>query len=149
MDTAFEGRLWQFTRRMDTVIEDIFLPAISAENLTVPQARILFTLCERGETTVGELSAGILMNRGNCSTMCKRMEGAGLLARTRKPQDERVVCLRVTEQGRAAYERIVQTVRRAQAPAYERMSEQERRSIQSSMDAIEQLLGRFTRPEGR
>ena len=143
MHSDFERRLWLFYRNVCVTIENLFIPVVTRENLTIPQARILLFIHEATAATVGEVSSAIRMNGGNCSTMCKKLEARGYLQRTRSREDERIVWLKLTEQGKATLERIYQTVYEAQKPLLEELSEKDSQQIMEELDQLEQFFGRM------
>ncbi len=61
----------------------------------------MLVLWERDGLTVGEISARMLTDPGSLTPLLKRLEGEGLITRTRSSEDERVVLLRLTDKGRA------------------------------------------------
>jgi DNA-binding MarR family transcriptional regulator len=79
----------------------VYKPLLQALGLTYPQYLAMMVLWEQDGITVGEISNRLLTDPGSLTPLLKRLEGEGLLNRTRSKQDERVVQLRLTEQGRA------------------------------------------------
>lgn len=92
-------------RHIDTVVQE--------EGLSPLQGCMLAQVAE-GAMPVGELSDRLQIGQANTSTMCKKLEQAGYLARERSPRDERVVLLSLTEKGVAAAERIKERVARCE-----------------------------------
>ncbi len=85
----------------------VYKPLLQALNLTYPQYLAMLVLWENDGITVGELSQHLLTDPGSVTPLLKRLEAEGLLTRTRSKEDERVVQLRVTEQGRALQEQAM------------------------------------------
>ncbi|MEK1941541.1 MAG: MarR family transcriptional regulator, partial [Pseudomonas sp.] len=85
----------------------VYKPLLQALNLTYPQYLAMLVLWENDGITVGELSQHLLTDPGSVTPLLKRLEAEGLLTRTRSKEDERVVELRVTEQGRALQEQAL------------------------------------------
>lgn len=85
-------------QRLKGKMTKLIEPVVQAEGLTSLQGYVLMLLSQ-GPLTVGALSEQTHMGQGNTSTLCKRMERAGYLERTRSPQDERMVTLTLTRQG--------------------------------------------------
>lgn len=85
----------------------VYKPLLQALNLTYPQYLAMLVLWENDGITVGELSQHLLTDPGSVTPLLKRLEAEGLLTRTRSKEDERVVQLRVTEQGRALQEQAL------------------------------------------
>lgn len=75
-----------------TVLNDI--------GLTYPQYLVMVALWEHGELTVKRLGELVRLDSGTLSPLLKRMEAAGLVARTRSVRDERSVLVQLTEAGR-------------------------------------------------
>lgn len=87
----------------------VYKPLLQALNLTYPQYLAMMVLWEKDGLTVGEISSRLLTDPGSLTPLLKRLEAEGLLSRTRSREDERVVIVELTEQGRALKEKA-QTV---------------------------------------
>ena len=74
---------------------------LQALGLTYPQYLAMMVLWEQDGLTVGEISTRLLTDPGSLTPLLKRLEAEGLLSRTRSREDERVVIVELTEQGRA------------------------------------------------
>lgn len=79
----------------------VYKPLLQALGLTYPQYLAMLVLWERDGLTVGEISTRLLTDPGSLTPLLKRLEGEGLLSRTRSKDDERVVLLHLTEEGSA------------------------------------------------
>ncbi|MNF58491.1 MULTISPECIES: MarR family winged helix-turn-helix transcriptional regulator [unclassified Pseudomonas] len=79
----------------------VYKPLLQALGLTYPQYLAMMVLWERDGLTVGEISHRLLTDPGSLTPLLKRLEAEGLLSRTRSREDERVVIVELTEQGRA------------------------------------------------
>ena len=102
-------------------------PLVQDEGLTPLQALVLLQV-SRGETTVGDISQEAHIGRANASTLCKKMERAGYLTRTRSSRDERVVTLALTAQGEETLARL-----KARMARYEQMLKQMPPQIQEDI----------------
>ena len=69
--------------------------------LTYTQFLVMLVLWESGETSVGALSAKLGLDSGTLTPLLKRLEQRGLVSRRRTPEDERVVRVDLTAEGRA------------------------------------------------
>ncbi|SDI92586.1 MarR family winged helix-turn-helix transcriptional regulator [Pseudomonas abietaniphila] len=81
----------------------VYKPLLQALNLTYPQYLAMLVLWERDGLTVGEVSTRLLTDPGSLTPLLKRLETEGLISRTRSKEDERVVLLTLTEQGKALH----------------------------------------------
>lgn len=69
--------------------------------LTYPQYLVLAILWHEGEQTIGSLGDAMQLDSGTLSPLVRRLEQAGLVAKTRSAQDERVVTVQLTPAGHA------------------------------------------------
>ncbi|WAJ39723.1 MarR family transcriptional regulator [Pseudomonas sp. GOM7] len=81
-----------------------YKPLLQALGLTYPQYLAMLVLWENDGITVSEISARMLTDPGSLTPLLKRLESEGLLQRRRSSEDERVVQLYLTDQGRALHE---------------------------------------------
>ena len=78
----------------------VYKPLLQALGLTYPQYLAMLVLWERDGLTVGDVSTRLLTDPGSLTPLLKRLEGEGFISRTRSKEDERVVLLHLTSQGR-------------------------------------------------
>ncbi len=67
--------------------------------LTYPQYLVLVALLERPSMTSGELARALRLDAGTLTPMLKRLAAAGLIERTRRIEDERVIDNQLTAKG--------------------------------------------------
>lgn len=74
--------------------------------ITPEQYWLLKLLNKRGEMSIGELAEALGLTGSSVTTACKRLEKAGMLRRERQAdgQDERIVLVSLTTQGREQIE---------------------------------------------
>ena len=82
-----------------------YRPALLELDLTYPQYLAMLVLWERDGLTVGEVSTRLLTDPGSLTPLLKRLETEGLIRRTRSKEDERVVLLTLTDQGKALHKK--------------------------------------------
>lgn len=78
----------------------VYKPLLQALGLTYPQYLAMMVLWEENALTVSEISNRLLTDPGSLTPLLKRLEGEGLLSRTRSREDERVVVVELTDAGR-------------------------------------------------
>src|SRR5688500_10848633 len=76
-------------------------PLLEPLGLTFPQYLVMLELVNDAPQTVGALGARLDMDTGTITPLLKRLNAAGLLTRTRDPDDERRVLVELTPRGRA------------------------------------------------
>ena len=69
--------------------------------LTYPQYLVMLVLWERDGLAVSELGQRLQLDSGTLTPLLKRLQAAGLVARQRRKEDERVVDIQLTEAGLA------------------------------------------------
>jgi DNA-binding MarR family transcriptional regulator len=82
-----------------------YKPLLEALGLTYPQYVVMVVLWERDDLTVTELGERLHLDSGTLTPLLKRLEAAGLVQRTRDPEDERQVRIRLTKPGSALKEK--------------------------------------------
>lgn len=86
----------------------VYKPLLQQLGLTYPQYLAMLVLWEEDGLTVGEISQRLMTDPGSLTPLLKRLEAEGLLKRTRSREDERVVRVQLSEQGRALQGRAAQ-----------------------------------------
>ncbi|MFJ5521297.1 MarR family winged helix-turn-helix transcriptional regulator [Streptomyces griseoluteus] len=76
-----------------------YRPLLERLDLTYPQYLVMLALWQHGTTTVKDLVHTLNLDYGTVTPLLKRLEAAGLLARRRRPEDERVVDITPTQEG--------------------------------------------------
>ena len=66
---------------------------------------MFLVLWEKDGITVGELCKRLMLDTGTVTPMLKNTEKQGLIKRTRSEEDERVVVVSLTEDGKALYKK--------------------------------------------
>ncbi|GIN73203.1 MarR family transcriptional regulator [Bacillus sp. J14TS2] len=106
----FKQCLWNYSREINENTNRVFNPIIEQFGLTTLQFRILMGIRQSGSHTIGSLANEIKMAGTNISTMCKKLEKMALLERIRKPEDERVVLVILTQKGQDIVSEIDQII---------------------------------------
>ncbi|NUR79773.1 MAG: MarR family transcriptional regulator [Dermatophilaceae bacterium] len=83
-------------RAFDAVYREL----LADHGLSYPQYIALMGVGEHGPMTVSSLGGHMRLDSGTLSPLLKRMEAAGLVVRSRDPEDERRVLVSVTASGR-------------------------------------------------
>ena len=72
--------------------------------LTYPQYLVMLALWEADGVPIQHLSDRLLLNTNTLTPLLKRLESSRLVTRRREDSDERVVIIRLTEEGRSLKE---------------------------------------------
>lgn len=76
-----------------------YRPLLGELGLTYPQFLVLLCLWETDRQTVSALGRTLHLDSGTLTPLLKRLAAAGLVARSRRPEDEREVEVRLTAAG--------------------------------------------------
>lgn len=82
-----------------------YRPVLDEIGLTYPQYLVMIVLWDQGPCTVSRLGARLRLDSGTLSPLLKRLEARGVIARTRRTDDERSVDVTLTDAGVALQER--------------------------------------------
>ncbi len=80
-------------------------PLLEPLGLTYTAYITLLCLWEKDNVTVKELGSRLFLDSGTLTPLLKKMEGQGLLTRTRGGKDERTVYIQLTPQGKGMKEK--------------------------------------------
>ena len=86
-------------------IISLYTPHLKPLGLTYTQYIVLLVLWEKDGITVGELCDRLCLDNGTLSPLLKKMQEAGYIERKRSTDDDRVVLISLTQEGRALQEK--------------------------------------------
>ena len=78
-----------------------YAPLLGPLGLTYPQYLVMLVLWERDGLPVKEIGERLGLDSGTLTPLCKRLEQQGLIERRRGEDDERIVRIHLTPDGRA------------------------------------------------
>ncbi|MBO0992555.1 MarR family winged helix-turn-helix transcriptional regulator [Bacillus sp. SD088] len=143
----FKQCLWNYSREINENTNRIFNPIIEQFGLTTLQFRILMGIRQSGSHTIGSLANEIKMAGTNISTMCKKLEKMALLERIRKPEDERVVLVILTQKGQDIVSEIDQIIIKKITLYTKAESEQTMHEIIIGLKQLNKLLQKMGQTE--
>lgn len=82
-------------------IQRAYKPLLDALGVTYPQYLVMNVLWNREGRTVGQIADELALEPSTMTPLLKRLEAAGLVSRTRNPDNERQVLIALTPAGRA------------------------------------------------
>jgi DNA-binding MarR family transcriptional regulator len=83
----------------EIAIQRAYKPLLDGLGLTYPQYLVLNVLWREDAQTVGGIAHQLALESSTLTPLLKRMEEAGLLRRTRNPENERQVIIALTQEG--------------------------------------------------
>ena len=87
-------------------VTGLYTPWLKPVGLTYTQYIVFLVLWEKDGIPVSEIGDKLLLDNGTLSPLLKKLEQAGYLVRRRSSEDERVVMITLTEQGKALQEKV-------------------------------------------
>ncbi|MBP5519418.1 MAG: MarR family transcriptional regulator [Treponema sp.] len=84
-----------------------YTPLLEPLGLTYTSYITLLCLWEKDNVPVKELGERLFLDSGTLTPLLKRMEGQGLITRTRSSKDERTVFIQLTDNGKSLKEKCV------------------------------------------
>ncbi|WP_295854633.1 MarR family winged helix-turn-helix transcriptional regulator [uncultured Microbacterium sp.] len=82
-------------------VVSIYRPVLEPLGLTHPQYLVMLALWEEAPRSLGALAVELAMEPATLSPLVKRLEAQGRVARSRRADDERVLDIALTDEGRA------------------------------------------------
>ena len=86
-------------------IVSLYTPHLKPLGITYTQYIMFLVLWEQDGITVGELCKRLMLDTGTVTPMLKNTEKQGLIRRERSVEDERVVVITLTDEGKALYKK--------------------------------------------
>lgn len=108
---------------------------------TLSEGRVIYELAQRDDSSAADVSRELGLDAGYVSRMLRSLERRGMVAKTRSSEDRRRVLLRLSPQGRAAYDQLSSGSRRQIAAILARLDGSSQRRVVESMETIERELG--------
>ena len=104
------------------------------------QARLLGTIEDCGSARISELADIDHCSQPTMTTQVRRLEAAGLVARTPDPEDARAVRIAITEQGRAVLARVRADRAAVIDPFIATLAADDRRVLNAAVGALARLV---------
>jgi DNA-binding MarR family transcriptional regulator len=82
-------------------VVSVYRPVLEPLGLTHPQYLVMLALWEQSPRSLGELAGELAMEPATLSPLIKRLEAQGRVRRSRRSDDERVLDISLTDEGRA------------------------------------------------
>ena len=86
-------------------VVNLYTPFLKPLGITYTQYIMFLVLWEQDGITVGELCKRLMLDTGTVTPMLKNTEKQGLIRRERSAEDERVVVISLTDEGKALYKK--------------------------------------------
>jgi DNA-binding MarR family transcriptional regulator len=108
--------------------------------LPAAQARLLATIEDNGEARICDLAAVDHCSQPTMTTQVRRLQEAGLVARTVDPGDARAVRIRITPEGVRTLNRVRADRAAVIEPQLARLQPADRETLSDSIEVLRRLL---------
>ncbi|WET49862.1 MarR family transcriptional regulator [Chryseobacterium indologenes] len=122
------------TYAVSRYITGLYKPYLDEISLTYPQYLVMLVLWENGEMKIGKIGEYLHLDNGTLTPLLKRMEKNGLVNRTRSLEDERVVLISLTREGKALQEKAKHIPEAVQGCFH--LDEAKKKQLMSGLDEI-------------
>lgn len=113
---------------------------------SLTEARVIFELAQREETELADLRRTLDIDAGYLSRILARFETDGLAERKRSAADARRQIIRLTDQGRAAFDMLNARSAEEIRALLSRLTEEDQRRLIAAMEVTRDLLDGSSRP---
>ncbi len=86
-------------------VTGLYTPYLKELGLTYTQYIVMLVLWEKDGVSVSEIGEKLMLDNGTLSPLLKKLENAGYIERSRCREDDRVVEISLTKEGRALKEK--------------------------------------------
>jgi DNA-binding MarR family transcriptional regulator/GNAT superfamily N-acetyltransferase len=125
-----------YTRQLGLLQESLV-----ATPFSLTEARVLYELAHREQTTASELAADLDLDHGYLSRILRRFGEHGLLAKRRALDDARQSLIRITAKGRKAFAPLNKGSHDQVAALLARLTPADQARMVGAMAQVERLLG--------
>ncbi|WP_418317663.1 MarR family winged helix-turn-helix transcriptional regulator [Piscinibacter sakaiensis] len=115
--------------RTSHLISAEFHAVVQRARLPVLQWRVLATLADGSARTIGEVATMVLIPQSTLTRIAERMVQAGLLQRAADSSDRRFTRIRLTDDGLALADRLVQQAREHEAAVVDALGADDARAL--------------------
>lgn len=136
----FRENIIEYTKRIRSHLDNALSGIADKYGLTHMQMRILLKIYKDGSHTITSLANAIGAFGANISPLCKKLERDGLVIRKRNADDERVVTLELTNNGRKVAEELDQYFNNMFSTMMEKLDEESLTLIIKGMKKLSDVL---------
>ena len=102
LDNQLCFRLYTASR----LITQAYHPLLAGFGLTYPQYLVLMVLWEKDSQPVNDIAKRLMLETNTVTPLLKRMEGEGILTRTKGKEDARQIIVKLTRKGKEMQEKL-------------------------------------------
>lgn len=145
----FNNSIFSMIREISHKIDILLQDTATELGITTLQLKMLITLYSVGkEVSIGNLGKAIGVTGGNISNICKKLEKQGFVERIRSVDDERVVNVILTDNGKSAAEKVGVYFDQIRSDIPKDNINVNLQTIVDELDALDELLDNYISRSG-
>lgn len=145
----FNNSIFSMIREISHKIDILLQDTATELGITTLQLKMLITLYSTGkEVSIGNLGKAIGVTGGNISNICKKLEKQGFVERIRSVDDERVVNVILTDNGKSAAEKVGVYFDQIRSDIPKDNINVNLQTIVDELDALDELLDNYISRSG-
>lgn len=145
----FNNSIFSMIREISHKIDILLQDTATELGITTLQLKMLITLYSAGkEVSIGNLGKAIGVTGGNISNICKKLEKQGFVERIRSVDDERVVNVILTDNGKSAAEKVGVYFDQIRSDIPKDNINVNLQTIVDELDALDELLDNYISRSG-
>ena len=145
----FNNSIFSMIREISHKIDILLQDTATELGITTLQLKMLITLYSTGnEVSIGNLGKAIGVTGGNISNICKKLEKQGFVERIRSVDDERVVNVILTDNGKLAAEKVGVYFDQIRSDIPKDNINVNLQTIVDELDALDELLDNYISRSG-
>tara|TARA_B100001939_G_scaffold301173_1_gene277576 strand:- start:467 stop:988 length:522 start_codon:yes stop_codon:yes gene_type:complete len=135
-DRFIDNYLLYLLARVSFLVSNDFHTQIKKQKVSVPTWRVLATLRDRDQLTIGELCDYVMMQQSTLTKVIDRMTEDGLVDRRFSEEDRRKVFVAITAKGRALVEDLIPRALAHEKRVLREYSKKEQDTLKDMMKAL-------------
>ena len=121
--------------------------AVTEEQVTLPQYRVLVVIASRGPQRLGDLADALAINPSSATRVCDRLVAKRLVKRQRADSDRREVRLVLSPTGRALVDEVTKRRREDIAELVDAIDDDHRGPLVAGLRALAEAAGEVPDPD--
>lgn len=136
LNGTISQKLKHISKLIDAIVEEYY----KQHSITVAQADVLTRVFNEERLSMNSLCEDLDMSKSNLSPICKKLEIAGYLKKSRDFYDQRVVYLELTEKGKEIVENVNEQLKKAGLTMTTLIGYEHIANLNAAMDTLETAL---------
>ena len=143
----FKNTIWMLLLQTKDHMKEMIQPFEQQCQMTLLQLRLIIELSNQESYTIGEMSRRLHVAAGNVSALCKKLEREKRIERIRDRQDERVVHISLTPEGKELIQKLDFWMGRKCIPILENTPREDFDKIIIGLEKLNEIFKKIVKSE--